>query len=289
MKPTAHTQANTQADVHVQVDDRIRLLASLLALTDHPERTQQRKPHGTHAHARALQKQLALYAGHDAVTQLQSLLDQGVSLEAIFSRALASPDWDSPLRAFERDATASAGWQAESIAWEQGVEQMARVFDGVELKPFFKPFFGDVCQRLIVVPNIAYPTDTTLALHSGGDLVCVLPPRLAWGDNPPWPFDEDPAHVYSAAVSAFARLLMLDSAPVNASPLDGRMLRITAGFVALFLEDHLSGSEAKAYALMQRKVNGIDVQPAVDGLRAYRAEVERGQAANLFDFLPTFN
>ncbi len=290
--------SNTHADVLVQINDNIRLLASLLALTDHPQQAQQRKPHGTHAHARACQKQLAPYAAHEAAMQLQRLLDQGVPLEAIFTRALSSPvetdpapewlppRWDEHLMQFERDAALAAWWRAEVGAWEQSREQIARVFDGLVLKPFFKPFFGDVRQRLIVMPNIAYPTNTTLALRGGTDLVCVIPPRVAWGDNPPWPFDEDPAHVYGAAVNAFARLLMLDCPLANDDRLHTRAQLVTAGLVALFLEDQLSGSEAKAYALMQRKVNGIDVQPAVDGLRAFRAEVERGQAATLLDFLP---
>ena len=41
------------------------------------------------------------------------------------------------------------------------------------------------------------------------ELISIGPPRIAWGDNPPWPFDEDRAHVFSTSLSDFTRLLML--------------------------------------------------------------------------------
>ena len=44
-----------QSDVRVKLDDRVRLLGAVLAATDYPEQMQRVKPHGTHAHARAVQ------------------------------------------------------------------------------------------------------------------------------------------------------------------------------------------------------------------------------------------
>ncbi|MBZ0288207.1 MAG: hypothetical protein K8I30_11380, partial [Anaerolineae bacterium] len=56
-----------QPDVVVRLDDRIRLMSALLAATNWPDKSQERQPHGTHAHARATRKYLAEWIKHDAV------------------------------------------------------------------------------------------------------------------------------------------------------------------------------------------------------------------------------
>jgi len=74
-----------QSDVTVKLDDRVRLLSAILAVTDYPEKAQKMKPHGTHYHARATNKHLANHRSHPAVQATQSLLDQNTPLEAIFA------------------------------------------------------------------------------------------------------------------------------------------------------------------------------------------------------------
>ncbi len=314
------------SDIIVKIDDRVRLMSALLAATRYPELSQQKKPHGTHAHARATKKYLMPQSAHAAAATLQTLLDQNAPMEAIFALALVlrppqytvdkpprwmPPAWNDNLRDFESISQLAGWWQSESAVWQNALEQAQKMFANVTLKPFLKPFVGEIKERFIFMPNILYPTDQEIAFRLGSDLVAIVPPRLAWGDSPPWPFDEDPAHVYRAAIMAYGRLLMnsyLRANQVKVNEIAQTPLPISdalkaahpqwadqftalfvAGAVAIYLEDHVSHAEAKSYILMEKKVNGLDVLPGVVSvLRRYLTEREAGRYANLLEFLPVF-
>lgn len=314
------------SDIIVKLDDRVRLMSALLAATRYPEHSQQKKPHGTHAHARATRKFLAPYQSHEAATALQSLLDHAAPLEAIFALALVlrpqdysvdkpprwmPPAWNEKLHDFEARGNLAQWWSTEDVVWNRALEESQRMFAKVSLKPFLKPFVGEVKDRLVFMPNILYPTDQEISFRLGMDLVAIIPPRLAWGDSPPWPFDEDPAHVYRAAIMAYGRLLMSSYLRSNADKLneisqhplpvndafkasypvwaDQFTALFVAGAVAIYLEDHVSQTEANAFILMEKKVNGLDMLPGVISvLRRYLRELQAGRYTNLLDFLPIF-
>lgn len=315
------------SDIIVKLDDRVRLMSALLATTRYPELSQQKKPHGTHAHARATKKFLAPFAAHDAVGALQTLLEQNAPLEAIFALALVlrppefaidkpprwmPASWNDRLRDFQECSKLPQWWKDEDIVWNKALEEARQMFAKVNLKPFLQPFVGEVKERLIFMPSILYPTDQELAFRLGNDLVAIIPPRLAWGDSPPWPFDEDPAHVYRAAIMAYGKLLMgaylrsnadkLNDVSQHALPVsdafkaahpawaDQFTALFVAGAVAIYLEDHVNQAEANAFILMEKKVNGLDVLPGVVSvLRRYLSELEVGRYTTLFDFLPHFS
>ncbi len=320
------------SDVYVKLDDRIRLIAAALAATSYPDDAQVRHRHGTHAHARATRRLLADFADHEAVRSLQALLDHGAPLEAVFTLALVlpfpdgnneqsarwtpprwmPPHWDDQLMRFYADADLAAWWQSEAAAWQTAFEDASRTFENVHFKPFLQPYLGEIDERLIFAPNILYPTDQTLGLRFGSDLVCIAPPRVAWGDSPPWPFDEDPAHVYRAAIEQYGFILMdaylrahaeriieLAQTPLPVTE-QYRALYPTwaeqfahlfvAGAVAIYLEDHVSQAEASAYVLMERKVSGLEVLPGVIHVfRRYLRELESGNYTSLLDLLPNFS
>jgi hypothetical protein len=185
------------------------------------------------------------------------------------------------------------------------------MFENVQFKPFLQPYLGDIREQFVFIPNISYPTDHELGFRLGGDLVCIVPPRLAWGDSPPWPYDEDPAHVYRAALEQYGRLLMSaylrahadqiakaaskplpvtsDFAALHPDWADQFTALFVSGAVAIFLEDYLSPAEASAYVLMARKVHGLTILPGVISvLRRYRGELESGRYHSLLDLLPNF-
>ncbi len=315
------------SDVYVKLDDRVRLIASALAATRYPDDAQVQHRHGTHAHARATRRVLASFADHEAVRSLQALLDHGAPLEAIFTLALVLrfPDgkiekpprwmprhWDDQLMRFYAEADLAAWWHSENAAWQTAIEASSRTFENVQFKPFLQPYLGEIGERLIFVPNILYPTDQTLGLRFGNDLVCIAPPRVAWGDSPPWPFDEDPAHVYRAAIEQYGYILMdaylrahadriveLAQTPLPVTD-QYRALYPTwaeqfahlfvAGAVAIYLEDHVSQAEANAYVLMERKVSGLEVLPGVIHVfRRYLRELASGNYTSLLDLLPNFS
>src|SRR5690606_1800634 len=134
-KAESSTSSGTSHDVHVRLDDRVRLMSALLAATDFPEKSQRRKPHGTHAHARATRKLVGDSAQHPAVQTTQALLDQSTPLEALYTLALnlSLPDvqltTDAPawmplgyiekVRDFYTTTDLAHFWHQERHLWEK--------------------------------------------------------------------------------------------------------------------------------------------------------------------------
>ncbi len=313
-------------DVSVKLDDRIRLMSAVLAATDWPDKSQERQPHGTHAHSRATRKFLEPFKQHEAVKGMQGLLNQGAPLEAIFTLAtqLSWPameiselprwvpaHWNEQLRDFYTASNLAKWWKDEDAFWQASLKESQEMFKGVAFKPFLKPFLGDIAENLVFVPNISYPTEMEVAVRHNGDLICIAPPRLAWGDSPPWPFDEDPGYIYRSALSQYGRLLMLaylrenaeKVAPVAETPLPVSdqfkahfptwQEQFTNLFVAaasaLYLETKVSKAESNGYVLMERKTKGMVILPGmVSVMRRYLSEYKNGRYTNLVDFLPVF-
>ncbi len=316
------------SDVTVRLDDRLRLMSALLAATHWPHQSQAKQPHGTHLHARATRKYLSDHLAHPAVQHMQQLLDQGAPLEALFTFALClgwpnldlqigrlpgwvPPTWITEMRDFYQVTKLSQWWKREETPWQKSLDESQRMFSNVIFKPFLERFLGEVAEDMVFVPNISYPSDQEVGIRLGRELVCIAPPRLAWGDSPPWPFDEDPAHVYRAALSQYGRLLLLAYLRANADKLaDASRTPLPVGdqftarhpgweeqfavlfvsaAVAIYLEDHVSPAEAKAYVLMERKAQGMTILPGtISVLRRYLSEREAGRYSSLLDFLPIF-
>jgi hypothetical protein len=300
----------------------------VLAATTWPEQSQKRQPHGTHAHARATRKVLSDHLQHPAVRSLQRLLEQDAPLEALFTFAMClswpglelqidvlpawvPPRWIMELRDFYHTTNLADWWYQEDAVWHKSLQESQRIFQKIAFKPFLRPFIGEVQEQLVFVPSISYPTDQEIGIRIGHELLCLTAPRRAWGDSPPWPFDEDPAHVYRAALSQFGRLLMtaylrrhadqMAEISKNAIPVSGTFVADyptweeqftalwTAAAVAIYLEDYVSQAEAKAYVLMARKTQGLTILPGtISVLRRYLNEYAAGRYQDLMDFLPIF-
>lgn len=314
-------------DVHVYIDDRARLMSSVFALTRTTDEAHARRPHSAHAHARATRKHLAHLSAHPAVTELQGLLDRGAPLEAIFGYALrlkpgfvidAAPawtpgDWHQQLADFDAQANLQAWWAGdhERSAWDKSLSEASRLFVGVNVHRFLEPYIGTTTMRFAFMPNILYPADHEVGVRVGDQIVCIAPPRAAWGDSPPWPFDEDPGHLFRTSIGQYVRILLNDLLRTHADQLaaaeqielpvsdavraknptwrDQLFALITSGMVGIYLEDHLSAAEAKAFTMMENKVHGLAVLPAVISvLRRYVEDHHAGKYATFADFLPLF-
>jgi hypothetical protein len=328
-KTTTTALNGHHSDVQVRLDDRVRLMSALLAATDFPEKAQRRKPHGTHAHARATRKILADYAQHPAVQTTQALLDQSTPLEALFTLALRlslpdiqlsgeAPTWMpigyiEKIRDFCTAAQLPAWWQRERSLWEKAETEAQHVFNHVKFREFLIPFLDEVDGQFVFIPNISYPTDHDLGLRHDGALICIAPPPLAWGDNPPWPYDEETMrmHSYRMALSQVGRLLLTDRLHDNRDrlseaaqeelPLNEQFrtafptwedqfieLFVTA-LVAMYLEQHMNEAEYKSFVLMERRMRGMNILPGtVSVLRRYLQEKGGSKYSNLMEFLPYF-
>jgi hypothetical protein len=301
-------------------------MSAVLAATNWPEKAQERQPHGTHAHSRATRKFLDPVRNHPAVQGMQSLLDQGAPLEAMFTFVMqlswpdlkiatlprwTPPGWNEQLRDFYAKSNLATWWKDEDHAWQSSINESRKMFKSVAFKPFLKPFLGDIAENFIFVPNISHPTNQEVSIRLPGELLCITAPRLAWGDSPPWPFDEDPAHVYRAVISQFGKLLMhaylranadkLTEVTQTALPVSDQFRAkyptwqeqftnlFTAAATAMYLEANVNKAEMSAYVLMERKVNGMGFLPGTISVwRRYLSEREAGRYSSLMDFLPVF-
>ncbi len=322
----------SQTDVTVILDDRIRLFSAILAATDYPQKSQERKRYHASPHARATLKHLA-EAGHNqhpAVTGMQALLDAGVSLEALFGLAMAcdfegmklreaAPDWlpagwlDAAWDFYHKAGLAQ--WWATSPhdkAWEDALTQTRKIFAEVSFKAFLKPFFGEVKETLVVMPNISYPAETEVGVRTSTQLISIVPPPLAWGESNPWPYDEETNITisYRAALAQYSRLLLEVYLAQNADKVaeaSKKDLPVTdqirekyptwveqftalfiSGAVSIYLEDHFSKPEANAFELMERKVRGMTLLGAtISVMRRYINEYGN-RYHSLADFLSIF-
>jgi hypothetical protein len=312
--------------ITVRTDDRVRLMSALLAATSWPDDEQQRKLHGTHAHARGTRRRVQAQARHPAVLILQALLDRGLPLEEMFGYVLhlgwpglegdhqpewAPPTWPRHLLNFYRHTGLDGWWEAEAVTWERAARETEAAVQAVQLRAFLRPFVGEFEDDLVLLPNLSYPTDREVGVATGDALVCILPPRMAWGDNPPWPFSDDRAYVLRAALTQYSRLLMgrilgdhaavVTEAARHALPVspafagqyptwEARFLALVGmGLVAIYLEDHVSPAEAGAYVLLARKAQGLEALPGVvDALRRYLAGQAAGTYTGFADYLPHF-
>lgn len=315
------------SDVSVRLDEQIRLMASLLSATNWPLKAQERKPHGTHAHARATRKFLQEQMAHPAVQGLQSLLDQDAPIEAMFTLIMhfswpgleiaslprwVPPDWDKHIQDFYEKSRLAAWWEKEKEPWDRALAEAGRVFEKVHFKEFLRPFLGEVAEDFVFTPNIANPTDMEVGIRCGKELICIAPPPLAWGDSPPWPYDEDTmvTHSFRVALTQYTRILLLTYLRAHAGQLvdaqktelpvsdqfralhptweDQFITLFVAAAVAIYLEDYVSEAEAKAYLVIERRARGMTILPGtVSVLRRYLQELGN-KYETLIDFLPIF-
>lgn len=303
-------------EVLIQIDDRIRLVSAVLSLTSWPEQEQRCRRFRPHVHARSTSQKLGALAGHPAVVTLQRLLDESVPLEVIYAYAL-HPETSAPVSGVGRDmadrwheglddffqaAGLASFWDEQSDLWQQAVQEAQRSIEETSLYRFLRRFVGPFHHSLIVMPNISYPADVVLGIRTDGALICLVPPRAAWGDNEPWPFDDDAGYLYTGMVTGFARLLLRSTADAWDRAACERLLHdgiwlgsecvlepnsiqqlvdwLTCGLVALYLEETLGPQEAKAYLLFEQRARGsTPLSSAVDVLNHYLAV--RAQDAQL--------
>jgi len=310
----------------IRIDNRTRLMSAVLAATTYPDTSQERQKHGTPLHARGTRKVVAEYAHHPAVQDLQFLLDKNTSLAAIFGYAVrltwpelsgdetprwVPPHWNEHLHHFY-DVTKLADWWAEEDdTWQTAIRHLLDVFNKVDVYSFLCQFFGDLPEALVFVPNISYPTDTNVCFRVGAELCAIVPPRKAWGDSAPWPYDNDPGYVYQEALRSYEELLLADMlrqhtpsmTTLSEKPLPvGERFKarhpswseqltalFTASSIALFLEQAIDTREAKAFVQMQQRTEDIPMLPGVIGiLKRYLDENKAGKYENFAEYLPAF-
>jgi len=316
--------------VTIIIDDRIRLMSAALAATNFPQTAQERKRHHAHAHARALIKHLAEreMKKHPAIVALQGLLDEGTPLEALFTLVMSfawpklaaadTPKWmpegfNTQLWDFYEKADLANYFAEGSKIWETAESQAKRVFENVYFKDTIEPFLGSVSEDFVFMPNILWPADRDIGIRVGNQLIAIVPPALAWGESPPWPYDEDSMlaiHVYPSALSQYARILLMTYLREHAEKVSVAVEKelpvgdimaaeypsweeqfialFKSAVVAIYLEDFMNPTEARGYMLMEKKVHNMTILPGtISVLRRFLQE-KGNRYETLADFLTVF-
>ena len=312
--------------VIIRVDNRVRLMSAVLAATNYPDKSQERKKHGTHLHARGTRKTVAEYSHHPAVQAAQVLLDQNIPLVSMYSYVLrltwpdlagddmprwVPPRWNEHLKHFYESTNLEKWWADEDESWKIPVRHLSESFAKVDLYAFLEPFLGQVAESMVFMPNISYPTDQNIGLRIGGELIAIVPPPVAWGDSPPWPYKDDEALAYRTALSEYSDILMAGFMRQNETtiktlaekplPVDEKYLAthptwqdqflglFKAGLIYIFLEDSVSPLEAKSFMQIMQKVENVTVLPGVVGIfRRYLQEYKAGRYPTFAEYLPAF-
>lgn len=313
--------------VTVEKDNRVRLLSALLAMTTWPEQEQGFKPHGVHIHARHTREFLAEAEYHPAVITMQELLERGLTLDTIFSYAAAlswpelwisrdapewaPKDWHTQMQDFVQKTRITELWDRDDAAWNSAVAEAERALQPGDPVGALSRYFGALDVELVFLPNLSYPSSETIGFRDGKRLVAIDPPPIAWGTNPPWPYDDNPGDTPRDAFSTYSRILLhelMDANPDQTAAARKIQLPIpnafrarhpdwfeqfavlfVSGVTANYLRETFGDVEAKSYIMMVQKANGFDVLPSVlDVMQNYLEGHAAGKHSTFADYLPTF-
>jgi hypothetical protein len=314
--------------ITVRIDDRIRLLSTVLAQTTWPVQEQEVKKYGIHAHARALMAMLGDAENHPAVKTMQELLGTVRGLDEIYTYidclswpdlrvdaskvpAWASPQWGAQLKAFFSAHFVAEVWEKDQAAWDQAAQAAEHALEKSNPAELLSLIFGPVTDTLIFQPNLSFPTADTIGLRMGGELIAVCPPHIAWGNNPPWPYDNDPAATNRMALGAYARALLWEffrAQPDAAALVERASLPVPEAikerfpdwfdqFAVLFIDGLLAIStrelygqpEASGFIMMEKKAHGFEALPkVVEALTGYVEACRSSGAGDLKAYLPEF-
>lgn len=257
---------------------------------------------------------------------MQTLLDNGAPLEALFTLVAhlpwpdletntlprwVPPNWNLHLADFYHKAKLAEWWEQEKHLWDESFDQSQRMFADAHFKQFLSQFVGNIQEDFVFVPNICYPANQEIGVRVGSkELIAICPPRLAWGDSPPWPYDEDKPYIHRVALSEYTRMILLGFLRANADVVVEaaknelavsdmfKALYPTWGeqFVTIFVSasiavylEQLDRLEARAYVKEQTKIHNMKILPgAVNVLQRYLRERENGRFDTIADFLPVF-
>jgi hypothetical protein len=312
--------------VVIRIDDRVRLLSAVLAATNYPEKSQERRKHGTHPHARGTRKAVAEHNHHPAVHAMQVLLDQNIPLAPMYNYVerltwpelntdevprWVPPRWNEHLKHFYEVTQLARWWTEEDAQWQTAARHLREAFAKVDLYAFLEPFVGPIVETLVFMPNISYPTDQSIGMRIGGELVAIMPPPIAWGDSPPWPYKDDEALAYRTALSEYVNVLMgaymreheevISELAEKPLPVDEKFIAthptwqdqflglFKAAVIYLFLEDSVSSLEAKSFMQYMQKVESVTILAGIASiLRRYMDEYKAGHYSSFAEYLPNF-
>ena len=288
------------SEVTVSIDNRVRLVAAVLAASRWPDHEQQLEPHAVHTHAKMTRQYVSDFSNHPAVSTINDLLESEQLVMADLFSAVLRSSWPlfeplEPVPAVYQDGTfltqlgdfytdsavAAFFWSDHNAVWEEAVKDLQNIFRDKSLPAFLGKLSGrPLSQTIAVVPNLAYPSLQPVAAPTKNTLYLILPPPRAYGESPPWPYHEDPGWILAQSCYALTEVLL--AGPL--SELDEtqqKLLRHAA--VTLCLEETLNQQESQSYLVRSKKQYNLpDLPTAVENLKSHLESPEVGSLSNLF-------
>lgn len=278
---------------NIVIDERLRLVTAVLAVSNWPVEEQNRLTHAVHPQAKQVRQFVQPFVSHPAVIGANEALLNGVDLADLFSAALRctwpdfSPqeelprvlkikEWVHSLANFAaQTAVATEFWPQHTAVWQEAQSALEQIFSAGNLLATLGQL-GDVADTAVtLMPNLVFPVLSPVVATGAGALRLLLPPPKAVGESPPWPFDEDPGWVVATVTEQLVPHL-LAAALAQLSPDQQRIAThlAAAHCLAVLLDDF----EAQAYLLRAKKAHDLPQLPTLFARLQDEVEAGNGRA-----------
>lgn len=265
----------------VQIDNRVRLVAAVLAASDWPAHEQTiYGAHAVHPQAKATRHFLAEYGQHPAGTFINTLLPHNLVVSDLFSAAVRCQwptftpteelsgrdnEWVHHLADFYVDtAIAAFFWADHEAPWREAQADLQHIFPNNQLTNFLSQLTGrPLAKQLIITPNLTYPALETVIASNTTHHYLILPPPKAVGESPPWPYRDGADWILAESCYQMSGRVL-----THLPPPQRQLLQHAA--TVIFLSQALDEAVAHFYLIRTKKENKLPQLPEiVDKLRTH--------------------
>lgn len=263
------------SNLQVSLDDRARLLTAVLSISHWPQMEQEIVTHAVTPQSKRTSQLLEAHKAHPAVTQLNQLLDDGVSLADLFDAVLSSEwpslkakepipstvpeSWLGTLASFYQEADVAKVWAETAVPWQEAHDDLSDILGKSCLYQFVGDLRGSAMDKTItIIPTIVYPMLEPVITETQSTIYMILPPAKAWGESPPWPHGEDPGWVVGQTCYYLIGYVLRDALNHTSDELARSMQH---GAVVLCLEKDFDDAEAMSYLVRKKKEEKLPKLP----------------------------
>ena len=263
--------------IQVKVDDRLRLVTAVLAASNWPAFEQQERTHAVHPHAKFTRQFTLPFADSAAASIVNDAVSNNISLDDLFSTALRcswpgftpseplpnlpkANEWAQQLAAFAAKSNIiDTFWQEHQSVWNESEGELEAIFKDNPLADFLAQLLTQsVSQTITVMPTIVFPALHPVLATATNALTVLLPPPIAVGESPPWPYSEDPGWVVARTSERLLFHLLADSLAPLSQPEQETIVRAA---ITLSLEQSFDEFESKSYLLRSKKAFNLPQLP----------------------------
>lgn len=280
--------SEASSKVIVQLDNRVRFMAAVLAVSQWPAMEQNEQPHAVHTQSKISRQFMSAFANDPVVETVNRTLGDGGSVSELFTAAVCC-EWPSftvqetlPARFADQKfsqqlaacaksaAPAEKLWPDHTAVWQEAADELTEIFKDSPLPSFLERLTGETLHKdIVVVPTLTYPMLNSVICETAKQLFVILPPPKAWGESPPWPFRDGVEWALSESCRALLHHLMGD---VVSDQLE--LLKHAAA--TLFLEESLTEVESMSYLVRAKRQYQLPQLPVfVEQLRACLEDEEQ--------------